>query len=172
MSQMPATTALRMPRRQSAARPELRVVPAATVAPPRRLPFALLCSFILAAGLMALLFINMSLAQGTYQLHDLQTRSVQLGHDEQVLAERVAVLQSPSHLSSAAEEIGMVPGTAPVFLDVSDGTTTGVPTPAPTPEPAEEATAAEGAAAETAGEEAAAEGAAATGTDAGTSGEN
>ncbi|WP_141397256.1 hypothetical protein [Mobilicoccus massiliensis] len=141
MSQMPATTALRAPRRPVPARPELRVVTgqAAVSAPPRRLPFVLFCSALLAAGLMVLLFINTSLAQGAYRLHDLRVTSVALQEDEQQLREQLATLESPVHLSKAAEEIGMVPGTVPVFLDVSDRSITGKPTPAPTPSSTETA---------------------------------
>ena len=36
------------------------------------LPFVLLCSFVLAAGLLAVLLINMSLTQGAYQIHQLE----------------------------------------------------------------------------------------------------
>ena len=135
MSQTATTTALRAPRRPAPARPELRVVPTTspTKAPPRPLPFALFCSALLAAGLLALLFINMSLAQGAYQLHDLQSRAVVLEQDEQELREQLATLESPSHLAAEAKKIGMVPGTVPVFLDVSDRSMTGKPTPAPDP---------------------------------------
>ena len=84
-------------------------------------------------GLMALLLINMSLAQGAYQLHDLQTRAAMLQEDEQQLREELAVLESPSHLAREARKIGMVPGTVPVFLDVSDRSLTGKPVPAPAP---------------------------------------
>ena len=135
MSQMPATTALRAPRRPAPARPELRVVPTAAPvkAPPRTLPFALFCSVILTLGLLALLFINMSLAQGAYELHDLQKRVVALDEEEQQLREELATLESPSHLAEEARKIGMVPGTVPVFLDVSDRSLTGKPVPAPGP---------------------------------------
>lgn len=135
MSQMPATTALRAPRRPAVTRPDLRVVTGSTrvAAPPRRLPFVLFCSGLLAVGLLALLFINMSLAQGAYQLHDLQSRSVVLSQDEQQLREELAVLESPAHLSRAAQEVGMVPGTVPAFLDVSERTVVGEAKPAPTP---------------------------------------
>ena len=137
MSQTATTTALRAPRRGAPARPELRVVPTTTpvTAPPRTLPFALFCSVLLALGLMALLFINMSLAKGAYALHDLQTRAVSLEEDEQLLREELATLESPSHLAEQARRIGMVPGTVPVFLDVSDRSLTGTPLPAPSADP-------------------------------------
>lgn len=139
MSQMSATTAVRVPRRAATSRPELRVVTSVgrgvtrVAAPPQRLPFVMFCSVLLALGLLALLFINMALAQGTYALHDLQTQSVVLGENEQQLREELATLESPAHLAKAATEIGMVPGSVPAYLDVSDGTVTGQATPAPTP---------------------------------------
>ncbi|WP_168583695.1 cell division protein FtsL [Gephyromycinifex aptenodytis] len=132
MSQMPVATTVRPARRPAPARPDLRVVSPAPLAP-RRLPFVLLCSFVLAAGLFALLMINMQLASGTYALHDLQQRSIALAQDEQKLRETLAVQESPAVLAQRAEELGLVPGTAPVFLDVSDGSVAGEPTPAPTP---------------------------------------
>lgn len=139
MSQMPVMTAPRPTRSAAAARPDLRVVGgggATRVAtPPRRLPFALLCSALLAAGLVALLLINMSLAQGAYALHDLQSKSVALSQDEQRLAEDLAMVESPERLAQSARDIGMVPGNAPAFLDVSDGSVTGEPSAAPTPTP-------------------------------------
>lgn len=132
MSQMPATTAVRAARRPAPSRPDLRVVSASPAAP-RRLPFVLLCSFVLAAGLLALLMINMQLASGTYALHDLQVRSTALAQDEEKLREVLAVQESPSVLAKKAQELGLVRGTAPVYLDVSNGTVVGEPTPAPTP---------------------------------------
>lgn len=132
MSQMPVATTVRPAGRPAPVRPELRVVSAAPLAP-RRLPFVLLCSFILTAGLFALLMINMQLASGTYALHDLQQRSTVLAQDEQKLRETLAAQESPSVLAEKAQALGLVAGTAPVFLDVSDGSVTGEPTPAPTP---------------------------------------
>ncbi|MDO5628832.1 MAG: hypothetical protein Q4G43_10980 [Mobilicoccus sp.] len=137
MSQMSVTTApLRPSRRTAPPRPDLHVVPtrAPATAAPRRLPFVLFCSFLLAAGLMALLFINMSLAQGAYTLYDLERQSTTLSQDEALLREQLAQLESPAHLSQAAERIGMVPGTPPAFLDVSDRSVIGEPSAAPTPE--------------------------------------
>lgn len=132
MSQMPVATTVRPAGRPAPVRPDLRVVSGAPLAP-RRLPFVLLCSFILTAGLFALLMINMQLASGTYALHDLQQRSTVLGQDEQKLRETLAAQESPSVLADKAQELGLVAGTAPVFLDVSDGSVAGEPTPAPTP---------------------------------------
>lgn len=133
MSQMSAAGALRAPRAHVQSRPELRVVHGATAvaAPPRLLPFVLFCAGLLAAGLLALLFINMSLAQGAYQLRDLTVRSSMLGENEQELREELARLESPQHLSEAARSIGMVPGTDPAFLDVQEGQVIGEATPAP-----------------------------------------
>lgn len=163
MSQMSVTTApLRPSRRATPARPDLHVVAtrAPVAAPPRRLPFVLFCSFVLAAGLMALLFINLSLAKGAYSLYDLERQSIVLSQDEHLLREELARLESPAHLSQAAERIGMVPGTTPAFLDVSERSVIGEPSVAPTPEP----DTAEGVAAEDA------EGAAAQGDESSSSG--
>lgn len=132
MSQMPALArpSARVTRRPEATRPQLRVVPTAPRAP-RRLPFVLLCSFLLAAGLMTLLFLNMQLAQGSYALHSLQSQSTQLEEDAGALRESLAAESAPAQLASKALALGMVPGAAPAFLRLPDGQVLGVPQPAP-----------------------------------------
>lgn len=155
MSQMPAlarsdTAAIpasaRAPRRPSApartpsrgasrpTRAHLRVVTAAP-RPPRRMPFVVLCSVVLAAGLLAVLLLNIQLARGSYALHDLQRQSTVLSEQTEALNEQIATRQAPAALAQAATELGMVPGSSPAFLRLPDGQVLGVPqAPAQAPE--------------------------------------
>lgn len=157
MSQMPAvartdTAALPASRRPSApgrqqgragvrttgrsgARAHLRVVTAAR--PPRRMPFVVLCSVVLAAGLLAVLLLNLQLARGAYALHDLQRESVLLGEQEGQLREQLDGLEAPGVLAQRATELGMVPGSSPAFLRLPDGQVLGVPQAAATAPAAE-----------------------------------
>ncbi len=139
MSQMPAlarSDAAAMPatarstRRPSAparpARSHLRVVTAAP-RPARRMPFIVLCSGVLAAGLLAVLFLNMQLARGSYALHDLQRQSTILAEQQEALTDQVAAIAAPGVLAQRATELGLVPGTSPAFLRLPDGQVLGVP---------------------------------------------
>jgi len=131
MSQMPALArpAARAPRRTvqtRPTRPALRVVQTAPT-PASRLPFVLLCSVLLAAGLIAMLFLNMSLAQGAYRLHDLQRQATVLAEQEEALNADLGRLSSPTALAEKAAAIGMVPGLSPAFLRLPDGQVLGVP---------------------------------------------
>lgn len=158
MSQMPAlarsdaaSAPARGPRRPAApvrgsgrgsargsSRSHLRVVTAAP-RPPRRMPFVVLCSVVLAAGLLAVLFLNLQLAKGTYALHDLQRRSTLLAEQNEALTQQLAALQAPGVLAQRATELGMVPGSSPAFLRLPDGQVLGVPQAAATAPPPESA---------------------------------
>lgn len=136
MSQMPAAarTATRAPRRIEPVRPHLRVVPAVPTRP-RRLPFVVLCSFLLTAGLLLLLFLNMSLAQGAYDWHRLADESQLMREKQQALEADVRQSRSPAVLAERARELGMVEGVSPAFLRLPDGQVLGIPqaaAPAPT----------------------------------------
>lgn len=156
MSEMPAlarsdaaTAPARGPRRPAApvrgtgrgsargsSRSHLRVVTAAP-RPPRRVPFVVLCSVVLAAGLLVVLLLNLQLAKGTYALHDLQRRSTILAEENDALTQRLTALEAPGVLAQRATELGMLPGSSPAFLRLPDGQVLGVPqaaVTAPTPE--------------------------------------
>jgi hypothetical protein len=127
---MSATTApARAPRGSAPRRPRLRVVapPASTGG---RLPFAAACIALLTLSLIGLLMLNISLSRGSYEVHALQQRAAQLAEREQELGEQLAGRAAPAQLSQQARELGMVPGTAPAFIRLSDGAVLGSPTPA------------------------------------------
>jgi hypothetical protein len=127
---MSTTTApARAPRVPAQRRPRLRVVapPASTGS---RLPFAAACIALLTLSLIGLLMLNISLSRGSYEVHALQQRAAELAEREQELGEQLAGRAAPAQLSQQARELGMVPGTAPAFIRLSDGAVLGSPTPA------------------------------------------
>lgn len=130
MSQMTSTErvgarALNRP----ATTPRLRVV---TGAPLRRsgAGFGILCASLLAAGLIGLLLLNTSLAQGSFILHDLRATSDQLTDTQDALNQSLAASKSPANLAARAAGMGLVPAQSSAFLRLSDGKVLGVAQPA------------------------------------------
>jgi len=95
-----------------------------------RAPFLMVMGVLLAAGLLGLLLLNTTLAQGAFVAHDLQAQTTALADQEQALVQKVAEQESPTVLERRARAIGMVPSSTPVFLRLSDGAVLGVPVPA------------------------------------------
>lgn len=148
MSQQPISTRspLPAPPRSAPTRPALRVV----TTPPRqagRAPFVVLCSLLMSLGLMALLALNLSLASGSYALHDITARAEVLRAEQSELEEQVALQQTPARLAARATELGMVASGTPAYLRLTDGAIIGTATPAPTPTPEESASGASSASA-------------------------
>ena len=118
----------------------LRLVPPVRRPAPRA-PFVVLLGALLAAGLGGLLYLHTSLAEDSFRLHDLMTRSAVLTDREQALEQEVALEASPTRLALRAEALGMVLSPNPAFIRLSDGAILGKPKagvappppPAPTP---------------------------------------
>ncbi|MFI0778764.1 septum formation initiator family protein [Streptomyces sp. NPDC021212] len=102
-------------------------VPGAATA--RRAPFVLLVVVLLGTGLIALLLLNSSLNQGSFELTKLEKQTDELSDERQSLQQDVDQLSAPGALEQRARELGMVPGGSPAFLN-PDGTVAGVPAPA------------------------------------------
>lgn len=113
-------------------RPTLRVVTAPVLERSRTL-FVLTCLMLLVGGLISLLIVNTSLAQGSFRMHDLRATSAGLSEQAQALREDIALRESPQQLSVAASALGMVPSGSVAFLRLSDGVVLGVAKPAPAP---------------------------------------
>lgn len=109
--------------------PGLRLMPE-RVAATRRVPFVLLVVSLLAAGLIALLLLNVALAQDSYRLHQLQKETSLLAEEKRGLQRAVALESQPSALAEKAKQQGMVPAGDPAYLDVSKGKARGKPEPA------------------------------------------
>jgi hypothetical protein len=109
--------------------PRLRVV---TGAPPKSggAAFGVICATLLAAGLIALLLLNTTLAQGSFTLHQLQATSDQLTDAEDALTQSLAASKSPANIASKAAGMGMAPAQVAAFLRLSDGRVIGVARPA------------------------------------------
>ena len=106
------------------------------VAPPRPKVagtgmFSLVIVGILVAGMVILLFLNTTLAQGAFQMHELTKAQQALNITKQQLTQSVEVAQSPEQLQARATALGMVPSDNPVFIRLADGKVLGMPIPAP-----------------------------------------
>ncbi|MGY0062553.1 FtsB family cell division protein [Streptomyces sp. LZ34] len=95
----------------------------------RRTPFVLLVVVLLGSGLIALLLLNSSLNQGSFELSRLEKQSTELSDERQALQQEVDRLSAPDALERRARELGMVPGGSPAFLN-PDGSVSGAPAPA------------------------------------------
>lgn len=105
-----------------------RLVPAGTPNAARA-PFVLLVVVILGSGLLALLLLNASVNQGSFQLSKLERETRELTDEQQALQQEVDAYSAPHTLDKRARELGLVPGGTPAFL-MPDGTVKGVPEPA------------------------------------------
>ncbi|WP_393084310.1 septum formation initiator family protein [Streptomyces sp. LN704] len=81
---------------------------------------------LLGGGLIGLLVLNSALSEGSFHLDDLQKGTKTLTDEEQALQRDVDAYSAPDALQRRAQELGMVPGGDPAFLN-PDGTVKGVP---------------------------------------------
>lgn len=118
-------------RSHKSARPHLRMVSPLRPERASRGVFAIVVTGVLAIGMISILLINTSLAQGAFTISELKTEQTALLQQEQALAESVAAMAAPEALEQQARAMGMVPSENPVFLDVETGKVLGKPKPAP-----------------------------------------
>ena len=83
---------------------------------PRRAPFVLLISGLLAGGLCVLLVLNTASAANELRRHDVTTANAGLAEDVEQLRSKVAASAAPDALAAAAAKLGMVPNGTPAFL--------------------------------------------------------
>lgn len=105
-----------------------RLVPAGN-STAARTPFVLLIVVLLGSGLLALLLLNASVNQGSFELGKLKKQTRELTDEQQALQQEVDAFSAPGALDRRARELGLVPGGSPAFL-LPDGTVRGVPEPA------------------------------------------
>jgi cell division protein FtsB len=115
-------------------RARLTVVPRVRSRAPR-VPFVTLVSLVLVGGIVGLLLFNTSMQQASFTASALEGEADTLAAREQTLRMELDELRNPQRVAQQAQEMGMVIPTAPVFLDLQTGRTSGVRTPA-TPEDA------------------------------------
>ncbi|MCF2531297.1 hypothetical protein [Yinghuangia soli] len=109
-------------------------------APTSRTPFVLLMVLLLGGGLLGLLLLNTALNQGSFEQSRLKKQNSRLSDEEQALRRELDAVSAPGELARQAEQLGMVPGTNPVFIDPVTGQVLGTPKPAsPRPTPTQPA---------------------------------
>jgi len=116
----PGPRAPRDPRAPRAPRP----VPA-TATKPRlrspRAPFILLLVGLLGGALVSLLVISTTLAQGSFQISNLQQQNASLARQEQVLTNAVAQAANPAVIAGEAEQLGMRQNPNLRFINLKNG---------------------------------------------------
>jgi hypothetical protein len=93
--------------------------------------FALVVTGALGLGLVGMLLINTTVAQGAYTLSELKGQQRELNQALATLTEQVEAAGAPAVLESSARALGMVPSETPVFIEVPDGRILGKPKAAP-----------------------------------------
>jgi cell division protein FtsL len=120
----------RVPRIASAAveKARLSVVPRARTRAPK-VPFVTLVTVVLIGGVVGLLLFNTSMQQASFAATSLETQATNLAAREQTLQMELEDLRKPDRVATQAQEMGMVPPTAPTFLTL-DGKVLGEKLPA------------------------------------------
>lgn len=113
------------------ARPNLRLVSPLRPERATRGVFILFLTGLLGVGLIAILVINTALAQGAFQLSELQQEQGAIAEQAAALTQAVDAASTPGALEAKARAVGMRPSENPVFLRLPDGTILGNPKPAP-----------------------------------------
>jgi len=86
-----------------------------------RAPFILLLVGLLGGALVSLLVISTTLAQGAFQITNLQQRSADLARQEQILSNQVAQAGNPAVIASEAAQLGMRQDPNLRFYDAKTG---------------------------------------------------
>ncbi|WUV84620.1 hypothetical protein OG552_08485 [Streptomyces sp. NBC_01476] len=106
-----------------------RVGTSATAA---RTPFVVLVVSLLAGGLITLLLLNSAVNRDSFQLNKLEKDTTGYTDEQQQLQQEVDGYSAPGELQRRAQELGMVPGGNPAFLN-PDGSVRGTPDAATAP---------------------------------------
>jgi hypothetical protein len=93
--------------------------PARTRSP--RMPFILLLVGLLGGALVSLLVISTTLAQGAFQITNLQEQNANLARQEQTLSNEVAQAGNPAVIAQQAKQLGMRPNPLLGFIDLKTG---------------------------------------------------
>ncbi|OOB90271.1 hypothetical protein B0T42_12660 [Rathayibacter sp. VKM Ac-2630] len=108
-------------------RPRIEAVPAPASAPRPKLVYGIVAVAGLFAIIVVQLLVSVGLSQGAYQIAALQTEQKTLTRSNAEKQDTVDALSSPQNLATAAQGLGMVANTAPVYLRLSDGAVLGDP---------------------------------------------
>lgn len=91
----------------------------------RRAPFAIFCLGVLAAALLAVLVLNVSVSTGQYQLVQLRDEQMTLAKQNQNLTQQVQNYEAPQNLAARAAQYGMVASTSNGQIDLTTLAVTG-----------------------------------------------
>ncbi|MDA8369925.1 MAG: hypothetical protein M0026_08640 [Nocardiopsaceae bacterium] len=105
--------------RHAAGRPPAPAKQSAARAP--RMPFVLLVLGLLSGALISLLALRSVLIEDAFTISTLQQENKELSNKEEALREEVLGLESPDRIAQEAEDLGMEPGEAPLFIDLETG---------------------------------------------------
>ncbi|MWV49679.1 hypothetical protein GRS96_10375 [Rathayibacter sp. VKM Ac-2803] len=109
-------------------RPRIEAVPTVARSPRPKLVYGIVAVAGLFAIIVVQLLVSVGLSQGAYQISALQTEQKTLTRSNAEKQDAVDTLSSPQNLATAAQGLGMVANTAPVYLRLSDGAVLGDPT--------------------------------------------
>lgn len=123
---VPAQNRVRVQKIAEAAveRARLSVVPRTRVRAPR-VPFVMLVSAILLAGVVGLLMFNTTMQQNSFTQAALETQAAELRSEEQALRSELEALRDGQRIMEEADRMGMVIPTCARFLYTATGKVTG-----------------------------------------------
>ena len=107
----PAAAPAPAPQRAAAAGPRAR----------SRTPFVLLLIGLLGGGLVCLLLINTTLAEGSFQITAMQHKNADLIQQEQALQQQIVQEQSPASIAAQARQLGMQQSGRLRFVNLKTG---------------------------------------------------
>lgn len=96
----------------------------------RRAPFVVFCFAVLAAALMTVLVLNISVSTAQYQLVQLRSEAAGLTKQNQDLTQQVQNYEAPQNLAAKAAELGMVASTVKGQIDLNTMIVSGKAAPA------------------------------------------
>jgi cell division protein FtsL len=110
-------------------RARLRLVPRPVVrSRAAKVPFVVLISAILLAGVVGLLLFNTSMQQASFKATALERQATDLSARQEALEMSLAQLRNPQRVAGRAQQMGMVIPTEPTgMLDLSTGRIEGTP---------------------------------------------
>jgi hypothetical protein len=89
------------------------------------------CTAVLATGMLCVLLLNTMISQGAFRQYELELALIHASEADDQLSRQVQLAEAPLEVERRARALGMVPAAAPVFLRLSDGAVLGDPVPAP-----------------------------------------
>lgn len=95
--------------------------------------FLAIVGALMTVSALLVLALNTMLAQGSFARYDLMTRKAEVTLRETALSEQLMQVESPAQLTKRARSLGMVPNTAPGYIDARTGVVTGAAEPAQVP---------------------------------------